>query len=88
MVKMFWPPKINFSRFWPHKLAYCCAIQAGRVGRQWDISLSMIASCEEQQLSPDTPILNAAIGACGYGREWQHAVALLSDAQMIFVVYT
>lgn len=77
-----------FSRFWPNKLAYCCAIQAGRIGRQWDISLSMIASCEEQQLAPDTPILNAAIGACGYGREWQHAVALLSDAQMIFDVYT
>lgn len=62
-------------------MAYCNAIQACRRHGHWDVSLSILASCEEQQLVPDAPVLNAAIGACGYGREWEHAIALLSDSK-------
>lgn len=70
-----------FPRLWPDQMAYCNAIQACRRHGHWDVSLSILASCEEQRLVPDAPVLNAAIGACGYGREWEHAIALLSDAK-------
>lgn len=63
-------------------MAYCHAIQASRRQGRWDVSLSLVASCEEQGLVPDTPMLNLAIGSCGYGREWERAIALLSDLHL------
>ena len=65
----FWIPSRSESR----------GILACRDDGQWPVALALLAESEQQQVRPDAPMLNAVIGVCGYGREWQKSLEIFAD---------
>ena len=53
----------------PHKITYCCAISACQEAGRWRQAAALLQMAEAQSVKADAPMVNAAIGACGYAQE-------------------
>ncbi|CAE7304160.1 EMB2654 [Symbiodinium natans] len=63
----------------PRPAIYTFAIGALRRQGLWQQALDALAMAEDGGLTLDLPLINTAIGVCGYGLQWERALDLLAQ---------